>query len=162
VRGPWQRTSNNTGQGGLARVLGGFGLGRGVLWVGSGAVTTVGVVQEEERQRGGVLGAFPFFPPLLTARVGAEGAGLDRGVVNEHGYRHETNGNSAGHCELDSLRFCLPGVRRNARMKLYFEFLKFFTLGYQHISQGFQRYFCYQERLSFAEIIFQILVLSLF
>jgi hypothetical protein len=58
--------------------------------------------------------------------------------------------------------FRLPGVRRNARMKLNFEFLKFFTLGDQHISQGFQRYFCYQERLSFAEIIFQILVLSLF
>jgi hypothetical protein len=58
--------------------------------------------------------------------------------------------------------FRLPGVRRNARMKLNFKFLKFFTLGAQHISQGFQRYFCYQERLSFAEIIFQILVLSLF
>jgi hypothetical protein len=42
--------------------------------------------------------------------------------------------------------FRLPGVRRNARMKLNFEFLKFFTLGAQHISQGFQRYFCYQER----------------
>jgi hypothetical protein len=47
-------------------------------------------------------------------------------------------------------------------MKLNFEFLKFFTLGAQHISQGFQRYFCDQERLCFAEIIFQILVLSLF
>jgi hypothetical protein len=67
-------------------VLEGFGLGRGVLWVGSGAVTMVGVVQEEERQRGGVLGAFLFFPPLLTARVGAEGAGLDRGVIQEYGY----------------------------------------------------------------------------
>jgi hypothetical protein len=37
------------------------------------------------------------------ARVGAEGAGLDRGVVQEHGYRLEMNGNSAGYCELDSL-----------------------------------------------------------
>jgi hypothetical protein len=64
--------------------------------------------------------------------------------------------------ESISSDFCSRGVRRNARMKLNFEFLKFFTLGDQHISQGFQRYFCYQERLSFAEIIFQILVLSLF
>jgi hypothetical protein len=63
---------------------------------------------------------------------------------------------------LISLDFRLPGVRRNARMKLNFKFLKSFTLGDQHISQGFQRYFCYQERLSFAEIIFQILVFSLF
>jgi hypothetical protein len=52
--------------------------------------------------------------------------------------------------------FRLPGVRRNARMKLNFEFLKFSTLGAQHISQGFQRYFCYQEMLSFAEILIQI------
>jgi hypothetical protein len=34
--------------------------------------------------------------------------------------------------------------------------LKIFTLGGQHVSQGFQRYFCYKERLSFAEIIFRI------
>jgi hypothetical protein len=34
-------------------MLGGFGLGCGVLWVGSSAVTAVGVVQEEERQRRG-------------------------------------------------------------------------------------------------------------
>jgi hypothetical protein len=53
--------------------------------------------------------------------------------------------------------FCSPGVRSNARKKLKFEFLQFFTLGGQHTRQGFQRYFCYQERLSFAEIIFQIL-----
>jgi hypothetical protein len=34
--------------------------------------------------------------------------------------------------------------------------LKIFTLGGQHMRQGCQRYFCYKERLSFAEIIFQI------
>jgi hypothetical protein len=162
VQGPWQRASSNTGHGSLARMLGGFGLGCGVLWVGSGAVMAVGVVQEEERQRGGVLGTFLFFPPLLTARVGAEGAGLDRGIVHEHGYRHGTNGDSDLHSNHDFLDFCLPGVCLNARKKFKFEFLKIFTLGDQHISQGFQRYFCYQERLSFAEIIIQILVLSLF
>jgi hypothetical protein len=102
--------SSNTGHGGLARVLWGFGLGCGVLWVGSGAVMAVGVVQEEERQRGGVLGAFLFFPPFLTARVGAEGAGLDHGIVHEHGYRVETDGDSDPHNNLISSDFCLPGV----------------------------------------------------
>jgi hypothetical protein len=77
----------HAGHGGLGGVLEGCGLGCGVLWVGSGAVIAVGVVQEEERQRGGVLGAFLFFPPILTARVGAEGTGVDRGEVHEHGDR---------------------------------------------------------------------------
>jgi hypothetical protein len=91
-------------------VLEGFCLGDGGLWVGSGAVTAVGVMQEEKRQRGGVLGAFFFFPPLLTARVRAEGARLDRGRLHEHGYRVETNGDSEAHSKLDFLDFCLPGV----------------------------------------------------
>jgi hypothetical protein len=86
-------------------VLAGFGLGDGVLWVGSGEVTAVGNMQEAEGEERGVLGAFFFLPPFLTARVRAEGAGLNRGGLHEHGYRLEANGNSAGHCELDSLRF---------------------------------------------------------
>jgi hypothetical protein len=52
--------------------------------------------------------------------------------------------------------FHLPGVRSNARKRFKFEILKVSTLGDQHISQGFQWYFCYKERLSFAEILFQI------
>jgi hypothetical protein len=91
--------TGDTGLDDLARVLEGCCLGHGVLSVGSGEVTLVGDVQEEERQRGGVLGAFLFFPPLLTARVGAEGAGLDRGVVQEHGYRLRANGDSDPHSE---------------------------------------------------------------
>jgi hypothetical protein len=51
-----------------------------------------------------------------------------------------------------SLDFRLPGVRRNARMKLKFEILKFFTLGGHHIGQGFQEYFCYKEITCFAKI----------
>jgi hypothetical protein len=156
VRGPWQRASSNTGHGGLASVLEGFCLGDGVLWVGSGAVTAVGVVQEEERQRGGVLGAFLFFPPFLTARVGAEGAGVDRGSLHKHGYRVETHENSEAHSNLIFSDFCLPGVRHNARKKFKFEFLKIFTLGGQHIGQGFQNYFCSEEIGCFAEILFQI------
>jgi hypothetical protein len=78
----------NTGHGGLWGVLGGFGLGCGMLWVGAGEGRVVGVVQEEVRQRGGgVLGAFFSFPPLLTAWVGAEGAGVDSGGVQQHGDR---------------------------------------------------------------------------
>jgi hypothetical protein len=64
--------------------------------------------------------------------------------------------NSDAHSASDFLDFCLPGIRRNARKKLKFEFLKFFTLGDQHNRQGFQRYFYYKERLSFAEITFQV------
>jgi hypothetical protein len=48
--------------------------------------------------------------------------------------------------------FRLPGVRRNARKKIKFEFLKFFTLGDQHISQGFQGYFCSEAITCFAKI----------
>jgi hypothetical protein len=92
----------------------------------------------------GVLGAFLFFPPLLTARVGAEGAGLDRGVVNEYGYRHEMNGSSDLHSNHDFLDFCLLGVRSNARKKFKFEFLKTATVGLHHIGQEFQGYFCYK------------------
>jgi hypothetical protein len=40
--------------------------------------------------------------------------------------------------------------------KLKFEFLKIFTLGGQHIRQGFQNYFCSEEISYFAKIIFEI------
>jgi hypothetical protein len=43
--------------------------------------------RKQREKRGGVLGAFFFFPPFLMARVGAEGAGVDRGDVHEHGDR---------------------------------------------------------------------------
>jgi hypothetical protein len=112
---------------------------------------------EQRKKRGGVLGAVSSSPPFLTARVGAEGAGLDRGTVQEHGYRHRTNGDSDPHSDHDLLDFHLPGVRRNARKRFKFKFLKFSTLDDPHIGQGFQWYFCYKERLSFAEIIFAFL-----
>jgi hypothetical protein len=86
------------------------------------------------------------------ARVGAEGDGLDRGDVHEHGYRVEAKVNNVGHSELIFLDFCPPGVRHNARKKLKFKFLKFFTLGGQHIRQGLQRYFCSEEITCFAKI----------
>jgi hypothetical protein len=89
-------------------------------------------------RREGVLGAVSSSSPFLTARVGAEGAGLDRGIVNEHGYRHETNGSSDLHSDHDFPDFRLPGVRRNARKRFKFKILKISTLGDQHIGQGFQ------------------------
>jgi hypothetical protein len=130
-----------------------------MLWVGAGEGRAVGDVQQAGKKREGVLGAASSSPPFLTARVGAGGAGLYRGIFQEHGDRVWANGNSAGHCELDSLRFCPPGVRRIARKKFKFEILKFSTLGDQHIGQGFQSYFCYKERLSFAEILFAFLII---
>jgi hypothetical protein len=130
--------TGDTGLDGLARMLEGFCLGRGVLWVGAGEVLLVGDVQEAEgEERGSWVRSSPS-PPLLTAWVGAEGAGVDRGVVNEHGYRHETNGSSDLHSDHDFPDFRLPGVRRNARKRFKFEILKISTLGDQHIGQGFQ------------------------
>jgi hypothetical protein len=77
-------------------------------------------------------------PPILTAWVGAEGAGLDRGTVQEHGYSRRANGDSDLYSKLNLLDFHLPGVRRNARKRFKFEILKTSTLGAQHIGQGFQ------------------------
>jgi hypothetical protein len=72
------------------------------------------------------------------AWVGAGGAGVDRGGVKEHGYRRGANKNSDLHSSSDLLDFHLQGVRRNARKKFKFEFLKISTLGDQHIGQGIQ------------------------
>jgi hypothetical protein len=122
----------------------------GRLWRSHGGRRRAGRGETER----GILGAFLFFPPLLTAWVGAEGAGLDRGVIHEYGYRVRTHENSEAHSNHDFLDFCLPGARHNARKRFKFEFLKFFTLGGQHIGQGFQNYFCSEEIGCFAEILF--------
>jgi hypothetical protein len=79
--------TGNTGRDGLARVLEGFGLGGGAMWVGAGEATLVGNLQRGRgTERGGPGGVFPLLP-CRTARVGTEGAGLDHGDVHEHGYR---------------------------------------------------------------------------
>jgi hypothetical protein len=136
-------------------VLAGFCLDDGVLWVGSGAVMAVGDVQRAEEEERGSWVLSSSSPPFLTARVGAEGAGLDRGDVYERGYRVETNGSSDPHSNLIFSNFCSLGVRSNARKKFKFEFLKAATVVLHHIGQGFQGYFCYKERLSFAGITFE-------
>jgi hypothetical protein len=68
-------------------VLGGFGLGRGVLWVGAGEGRVVGDVQAAGKKRGGSWGAVSSSPPSSRAWVGAEGTGFDRGTVQRHGNR---------------------------------------------------------------------------
>jgi hypothetical protein len=130
--------TGDTGLDGLARMLEGFDLGRGVLWVGAGEGRVVGNLQRAGKKRGGGPGAVLHFLPCRTAWVGAEGAGVDRGGVQEHGYRLETAGDSDPHSDQDLLDFHLPSVRRNARKGFKFKFLKFSTLGDQHIGQGFQ------------------------
>jgi hypothetical protein len=91
-------------------VLEGFGLGDGVLWVGSGEVTAVGDVQRAEEEERGSWALSSSSPPFLMARVGAEGAGLDRGGLHEHGYKLKANGNSEAHSSFDFSGFCLPRV----------------------------------------------------
>jgi hypothetical protein len=112
----------------------------------------VGNVQQAGKKRGGVLGAVSSSLPFLTARVGAEGVGLDRGIVQEHGDRVWASKNSDLHSSFDLARFRLPGVRRIARKNFKFEILKISTLGDQHIGQGFQSYFCSGEITGFARI----------
>jgi hypothetical protein len=96
-----------SGHGGLGGVLGGCRLGCSGLWVGSGASRAVGNAQGEEDWEG-ALGAFPSVPPLLTARVGAGGTELDRGIVQEYGYSPRASKNSAA--TVNSIWFdsCLP------------------------------------------------------
>jgi hypothetical protein len=81
----------------------------------------------------GGLGANLRFPPLLLARVGAEGAGIDRGEAREHGYSAWTISHSAAPVKLDLTRFSSATVRQNARKNSNFDFSKFSSLGAHHI-----------------------------
>jgi hypothetical protein len=96
-----------SGHGGLGGVLGGCRLDCGGLWVCSGASRAVGIVQEEEGLGGG-LGACLSFPPFLTARVRAGGAGLDRGIIQEHGDSAWASWNSAAPVNSIWFDFSLP------------------------------------------------------
>jgi hypothetical protein len=138
-------------------VLEGFWLGRGVLW---SALARAGrsASSREEDDWEGALGANLVLPPLFLAWVGAGDAGGDRGTVQEHGYSAGASKHSDHHSELRLGLIFSASVRRNARKRFKFEFLKISCLSDQHIGQGVLSYFCYQERRSFAEILFQILV----
>jgi hypothetical protein len=151
------RASRDSGHGGLARVLEGFGLGRGVLWVGAGEGRVVGDVQNAGKKRGGSWVLLSRLLPFsrLGSGLGALGstAASPRSMATVPGRARTV----IITVKQDFARFHLPGVRRNARKKFKFEFLKFSTLGDQHICQGFQWYFCFTEMLSFAEILFAFL-----
>jgi hypothetical protein len=146
VRGPWRRATSNTGRGGLARVLAGFCLGDGVLWVGCGELTLVGVVQREERQRGGFRAVLPLLLHVLRSGSGQRGLGSIEGDSTSMATGPGTNENSDAHSERFFSDFCSPRVRSNARKNLNFKFLKTATVVCQHIGQGFKGYFCYKER----------------
>jgi hypothetical protein len=146
----------DTGLDGLARVLEGFGLGRGVLWVGSGAVMAVGSLQRAgEEERGGSRVLSPLLLPF--SRLGSGQRGLGSTAASSRNMATATRRTATVIFTVNVIcsDLCLPSVRRNARKNFKFEILKFFTLGDQHIGQGFQSYFCYKEMLSFAEILFQ-------
>jgi hypothetical protein len=118
-------------------VLAGLGRGDGVLWVGSGEVAMVGDVQRAEGEERGSWARSSSSPPLLTARVGAEGAGLDQG-----GSPGMATGFERGRTVVLTVKpifsdFCSPRVRSNARKNLNFKFLKTATVVRQHIGQGF-------------------------
>jgi hypothetical protein len=100
ARGPWQRSKVVPGT-----------AASGACWEGAGSAAECcgsvlaraglsGACREEEDWEG-ALGAVLFFLPLLMARVGAGGAGFDRGVSQEHGYRPEANGDSDHHSDHD-------------------------------------------------------------
>jgi hypothetical protein len=112
----------------------------------------------EEGDWEGALGAFLLLPPLLTAWVGAGEAGVDRGTVQQHGSSAWASSNSDLYSNSRFGLISSASVRRNARKSLKFKFLKFSSLGTQPIGQGILSYFCFKERRSFEEILFQILI----
>jgi hypothetical protein len=142
----------HAGHGGLGGVLEGCCFGCGGLWVGSGAVMAVGIVQEEERQIGGSWAHSS--PSLHFSRLGSgqRELGSTAGVSTSMATGTRRTGAVIFTVKSIFLDFCSPGVRSNARKKLKFEFLKFLTLGGQHNRQGFQRYFCSEEITCFAKI----------
>jgi hypothetical protein len=89
-----------------------------------------------QREKRGVWVCSYSSPPCLTARVGAEGAGLDRGDAHEHGYRAEAKMKSVSYSELIFSDFCSPGVRHNACKNSNFAF---FENGHCGLSRYFTR-----------------------
>jgi hypothetical protein len=142
VRGVLATCIGDAGHGGLGGVLAGLGRGDGALWVGAGETTPVGNMQRAEGEREGVRACSSSSHPCLTAWVGAGEAGARPRGLHRHGYRVRANGNRVGHSGFDFLDVCPPGARHNARKNSKYKFLKSFTLGCQHMKQGFQNYFC--------------------
>jgi hypothetical protein len=125
--------TGDTGLDGLACVLGGCCLGRGVLWVGAGEGTVVGSLQREERQRGGAWARSS--SSLHFSRLGSG----QRGLVSTAGSSMSmaTGFERARTVKLTVIKICsificqvldeIPARDSNSN------FLKFSTLGDQHI-----------------------------
>jgi hypothetical protein len=134
--------TGKAGCGGLGGVLAGCCPGVGVLWACSGELTPVGIVQRAEGKERGCPGGF--LPVLHVSRSGSgqRGLELDRGVSTSMATGLGRMGTAMATVALIFPGFRPPSVRHNARKNSKFKFLKSFTLGCQHIKQGFQRYFC--------------------
>jgi hypothetical protein len=129
--------TGDTGLDGLARVLEGFGLGDGVLWVGSGEVTAVGSLQRG-RRRGDWVRAVSSVSSHV-ARLGSGqrelGSTAEVSTSMATGLRRTTTVMLTVNSIFSD--FCLPGVRHNARKKFEFKILKMATVVRPHIGQGF-------------------------
>jgi hypothetical protein len=108
--------------------------------------------REAEGQGEGSGRVLPLFFHVSRPGSGQGRRGIDRGGVHGYGYRARAYGDGVGHSSLDFTEICPPGVRHNARTNFEFEILKSATVGYQDTSQGFQNYFCSEERSWFAKI----------
>jgi hypothetical protein len=117
-------------------MLAGLGRGDGALWVGAGEVTTVGNLQRAEGEERGSWACSSSSPPFLTARVGAEGAGIDRGDVQEHGYRVKTNGNRIFHSEFNFSGFLPTRCSTHCPQEFIF---RIFENGHCGLSRYFTR-----------------------
>jgi hypothetical protein len=73
----------------------------------------------------GALGANLVVPPLLLAWVGAEGAGVDRGEIKEHGDSAGASQHSAALVKFISFGFASASARRNARKNSNLNFQNF-------------------------------------
>jgi hypothetical protein len=101
--------------------------------VGSRALWSVDW-EEKERETSPFTGRGPVWS---NGKSTAGREGVSSGMARSA----RSYGNGVGYSGRDFLNLCSQGVRSNARMNSNFEFLKSFTLGCQHIKQGFQRYF---------------------
>jgi hypothetical protein len=138
-------------------VLGGLWLGRGVLWVCSGEGRAVGIAQEEEELGGGPGRVTP--PPSSSHGLGRDWGSRSRPWRCQGAWLQRWS--ELEQCttvKLDLIGFASASVRRNARKSLKFKFLKFSSLSDHHIGQGILSYFCFKERRSFQEILFQVLI----
>jgi hypothetical protein len=122
AQGGLARCIVDAGRGGLGGVLEGLGRGDGVLWVGGGEATTVGIVLREEGQREGVRAASSFSSHVARPGSGQRGLGSTAGDSTSMATGCERTGTAFVTVKSIFSDFCPPGARHNARKKFEFEF----------------------------------------